>query len=253
VTGPSPRGSGLAPGQRFGKTAGRVMTRLQHSYLDVIARRAREPGRTWFLAQWEQLGAERFGVAFAGTGRRLGADLVELDAGERAQLLGAGVSLPEGWALSTVGRAALLCGVCTAIDPAAQLGLVVSQFKTGDNAEREAILKALPLLPGPERFVELAIDACRSHVQTVFEAIACENPYPGRFFPEANFNQLVLKAFFTGVPVRRILLLNERRTPELARMALGYASERRAAGRSVPADLDTVTGEPSHERGGNPA
>jgi hypothetical protein len=228
------------------------MTRLPHPYLEIIDRRAREPGRSWFRAQWEQLGAETFGVAFAGAGRRLGAEAVELNADERQQLLGARVPPPEGWALSAVGRAALLCGVCAAIDPAAQLPLVVNQFKTGDNAEREAILKTLPLLPQPERFLDLAIDACRTHVQTVFEAIACGNTYPARFFPEANFNQMVLKAFFTGVPVQRISLLNERRTPELARMALGYASERRAAGRSVPADLEEVTGALPPARGGNP-
>jgi hypothetical protein len=224
------------------------MTQLQHPYRAIIDAHAHEPGRSWFRSQWEQLSAESFGAAFAGAGRRLGAEAIELDANERAQLLEARSSIPEGWALSTLGRAALLCGVCTLIDPAAQRALVVNQFKTGDNAEREAILKTLSLLPEPERFVELAVDACRSHVQTVFEAIACENPYPGRFFPEANFNQLVLKAFFTGVPVRRIQLLNERRTPELTRMALGYASERRAAGRSVPADLDAVTIGPPLDR-----
>jgi hypothetical protein len=102
-------------------------------------------------------------------------------------------------------------------------------------------LHTLPLLPKAERFVELAIEACRTHVQSVFEAIACENPYPARFFPEANFNQLVLKAFFTGVSVHRIEGLRERRTAELIRMVHAYASERRAAGRSVPADLDFVT------------
>jgi hypothetical protein len=32
-----------------------------------------------------------------------------------------------------------------------------------------------------------------------------------------------------------------RRSAELTRMALAYASERRAAGRSVPPDLDFVT------------
>jgi hypothetical protein len=122
------------------------------------------------------------------------------------------------------------------------VALVERLFRTGDNDERAAILKALAALPEPERFVELAIDACRSHVQSVFEAIACENPFPARWFPEPNFNQLVLKAFFVGVPVRRIEGLASRRGPELVRMALAYASERRAAGRSVPSDLELVTG-----------
>jgi hypothetical protein len=140
-----------------------------------------------------------------------------------------------------VGRAALACRLCERLEREAHFAALVQQFRTGDNAERAALLHSLPLLPEPQRFLELAIDACRSHVQHVFEAIACENPYPARFFPEANFNQLVLKAFFTGVAVSRIEGLPGRRTAELARMAHAYASERRAAGRSVPADLDFVT------------
>jgi hypothetical protein len=78
-------------------------------------------------------------------------------------------------------------------------------------------------------------------VQSVFEAIACENAYPARHFPDQNFNKLVLKAFFTGVGVARIVGLGGRRTAELRRMAEDYASERRAAGRSVPPDLGLVT------------
>ena len=97
-------------------------------------------------------------------------------------------------------------------------------------------------MPGPERYLEVAIDACRSHVQSVFEDIACENAYPARHFPEHNFNQLVLKAFFTGVAVTRVQGLALRRSAELVRMAEAYASERRAAGRSVPPDLNVVTG-----------
>jgi hypothetical protein len=79
-------------------------------------------------------------------------------------------------------------------------------------------------------------------VQSVFEAIACENQYPERHFPEHNFNQMVLKSFFTGTPVQRIEGLATRRSAELSRMAEAYASERRAAGRPVPADLPLVTG-----------
>jgi hypothetical protein len=114
-------------------------------------------------------------------------------------------------------------------------------FQQGDNGEREALLASLSMLPQPERFLETAIDACRSHVQSVFEAIACENPYPARHFPDLNFNQLVLKAFFTEVAVKRIVGLTDRLSPELTRMANDYASERRAAGRPVPPDLDQVT------------
>ena len=56
------------------------------------------------------------------------------------------------------------------------------------------------------------------------EAIACENPYPARYFPELNFNQMVLKALFTGVALARIIGCDGRVTSELSRMAADYAS-----------------------------
>lgn len=210
-------------------------------YVELVAARASEPARSWFLSRYAALDAGDFPAVHAGAGRRLGGERCELSAGERARLSQAGVLAPSGWPLEAIGRAALCCRICELLPAQAHFTLLVKQFRTGDNAERAALLHALSLLPEPQRFVELAIDACRSHVQTVFEAIACENPYPARFFPEANFNQLVLKSFFTGVAVRRIEGLAERRTPELSRMAQAYASERRAAGRSVPPDLDFVT------------
>jgi hypothetical protein len=77
-------------------------------------------------------------------------------------------------------------------------------------------------------------------VETVFRAIACDNPYPAAHFPEASFNQMVLKAVFVGAPVSRIVGLSRRATPELRRMAEDYASERRAAGRAVPEDVTLV-------------
>jgi hypothetical protein len=218
------------------------MSPSPHPYVELVAARATEPARSWFLQRIAGLDAGSFAAAHAGAGRRLGMQSCELTGTERARLQSAGLLLPEGWPLSAVGRAALAAELCARLTPAEQELALVKQFRTGDNAEREAILHALALLPQAERFVELAIDACRSHVQSVFEAIACENPYPAAFFPEHNFNQLVLKAFFTGVQVKRIAGLATRRTPELARMARAYASERRAAGRSVPDDLGLATG-----------
>jgi hypothetical protein len=169
---------------------------------------------------------------------------VAVDASERARLEEAALPVPEGWPLSAVGRAGLLASVMGRLVRDERVKLAESVFKTGDNDERSALLRALSLLPEPEAFVELAIDSCRSHVQSVFEAIACENRYPASYFPEHNFNQMVLKCFFTGVALSRVEGLAARRTPELARMAEAYASERRAAGRSIPADLNLVTNQP---------
>ncbi len=86
-------------------------------------------------------------------------------------------------------------------------------------------------------FCSTIIDACRTNILPLFEAVACENPYPAQHFPERNFNQLVLKALFNGVALSRVVGLASRLNADLTRMAGDYADERRAAGRAVPADI----------------
>jgi hypothetical protein len=134
--------------------------------------------------------------------------------------------------------------------PIARSRLLEACYARGDNRERQAVLRALPLLPERARFVPMAIEACRSNVQTVFQAIACENPLPAEEFPDPNFNQLVLKALFNGVALSRIVGVSRRAGPELARMAADYAAERRAAGRSVPSDIDLVLDRAANPGGG---
>lgn len=217
------------------------MASRPHPYVALLEPRASDAARTWWQPRYEALSEGSFTAAFASSGRRIGATPITLGAEELAALRGAGLPDPTGWPLSGLARVCLLLRVCERSDPERHVPLVAAQLKTGDNAEREAVLRALPLLPEPKRFVDIAIDACRTHVQTVFEAIACENAYPARYFPEHNFNQMVLKAVFTGVALRRIVGLEARTTPELRRMASAYASERRAAGRPVPEDLSLIT------------
>jgi hypothetical protein len=166
---------------------------------------------------------------------------VRLTDAEKAASERAGLAPPpEGWGLDELGRGALILVAATKCSAASRRDLARDAFYRGDSGERQALLRVLSYLPDPESFLELAGDACRSSVQGVFEALACENPYPARHFPEAAFNQMVLKAVFTGAALVRICDLDRRINRELVRMAEGYASERRAAGRSVPADVERL-------------
>ena len=177
-------------------------------------------------------------VAFAGATRKVGKRPLVLPDDARARLEAAGVDWPLAERTDDLYRVALLAAAeATATDAAAFVALVSDLFRAGDSEERRAVLRALPVLPAPERFVALAVDACRTNVVPIFEAIAAENPFPARHFPDLHFHQLVLKAVFLGVRLPRVLGLAARVTPELARMADDYAAERRAAGRSVPEDL----------------
>lgn len=138
---------------------------------------------------------------------------------------------------AAAGRIELLVEAARAIGEGDDLVELIDEcWRTGDNDERIAVLRALSRLPGPERFVPLAVSACRTNVVPVFAAIACDNPFPAAHFPEPAFNQMALKAVFLGVAIDGIAGLPDRITPELVRMAAAYASERRAAGRPVPED-----------------
>lgn len=144
---------------------------------------------------------------------------------------------------------------CTLVD-LARLALVLAAFertpssdhtltldelyRTGEQREQQSILRTLVRLPDPARFTSLAVEACRTNSVLVFGAIANDNPFPARHFPELSFNQLVLKAVFLGVPVARIHDLASRVNDELRRMLEDYASERRAAGRAVPDDVSVL-------------
>ncbi|MBI3634605.1 MAG: EboA domain-containing protein [Candidatus Rokubacteria bacterium] len=219
-------------------------------FLELIRRRTPPPVADWLGAivpgNAEPFAHDVFAAAFAAAARRLGKATLTTTADEDAALARLGITWPlGGWGLDELGRVALLLSAVARLDDARLEGLVEDCYSHGDVRERQATLRALPLLPAPERFLPIAVDACRSHMQPVFEAIACENPYPATCFPDLNFNQMVLKALFTGVALARIVGLSDRVTPELTRMADDYASERRAAGRTVPADIGLAAGKRS--------
>jgi hypothetical protein len=162
---------------------------------------------------------------------------------EAAALLKLGITWPFTQRVDELMRITLLVEAASHGCDAPRSAMVMECYERGDLLERQAVLRALPLFPEPSRFLDLAVEACRSQIQSVFEAIACENPYPADQFPELNFNQMVLKALFTGIPLKRIIDLPARVTPELRRMANDYASERSAAGRSIPSDIELILKE----------
>lgn len=139
------------------------------------------------------------------------------------------------------GRVALLRCALDRLPAEAHIGVIDDLYTHGDILERESLLRALSVLPDPPRFLSTAVEACRSQVRTVFEAIACDNFYPVRYFPELNFNQMVIKALFVGSPLHRVMQLSTRVSPALKRMALNFIREQSLAGRAVPDDVALLT------------
>ena len=168
-------------------------------------------------------------VAFARCSRKLGDAVVEPSEQERtglAEHAPGDAIVAVGWRLRDLGRAELIHRAMQERDAAQRVELYGMLLRRGEQGEQESLLRLVALLPERERFSDLAVDACRTNSTDVFAAIACENPYPAACFPDLNFNQMVLKAVFIGLDVKRIHDLPARVTPELVRMAQGYASER---------------------------
>ena len=181
-------------------------------------------------------GSIGFRALFAGVSRRLGPA-----AAERVTPPAALTALARPhWTLTDWTRLLLVARAAEAGPPGEQPATVLRIYEAGEIGEQESVLRTLGLLPEPTRFVETGIAGCRTNAKRVFEAIACDNPFPAAHFPEHNYNQLVMKAVFIEAPVARIEGLAERRTPELLRMARDYASERRAADRQIPSDVDLI-------------
>jgi len=188
---------------------------------------------TWLAEQAEKIKASSspspFFLAFSRASRyfnKEGVSWVEPASG----LLPEGVD-PGAWDCLQVARMYLVLQL-----PAKQeawLSIQQQMFETGDMYEQQALYAALPLFPNAGGLLPRAIEGCRTNMSVVFDAIALRNPYPSRFFPEANWNQLVLKAIFMQRPLYLIQGLDQRRNPSLAAMTRDFAHERWAAGRAV--------------------
>lgn len=227
---------------------------LEEALMSTVA----EPARSWLSRALSKAETGAWQAPFALMTRKLPRQAVEGLAIEPAWLA-------DGATLAELGRVAVLIRMATAgavgsgalqghggtpgetLESAGDSSVMTTLsecYRLGDNAEKRAVLRTLPLLLGglpPDPLVELAIAACRTNVTTVFEAICCSNPLPAARFPQHNFNQMVLKAVFVEVALDRIIGLQDRLNDDLARMATDFADERRAAGRTVPADIALVT------------
>ncbi len=214
------------------------MRTLRDSLRTIVALRSSDVAVEWLDAAASASRLSALPASYTAMSRKVGRAPLALTDVEGRELAEATPGVEFGrWTVDDLGRALLLALLADAVDADMFRAAAVDCYEQGDAREQQSWLKSLPLLPQPERFLSYAIDACRTNILPVFEAIACDNPYPERFFPELHFNQLVLKALFVGAPLERIVGLQRRRNSELSRMAQDYAAERRAAGRTIPSDL----------------
>ena len=110
---------------------------------------------------------------------------------------------------------------------------VANIIEVADKGELETFLKFLVLLPHPENYKVQAVEALRTNISTVFDAIALNNPYPALYFNEQQWNQMYLKAAFMQQNLNKIVQVEKRANKELTRIISDYAHERWAASREI--------------------
>jgi hypothetical protein len=229
-----------------------------HSLLRDAARgRLPPPGQAWLdgaVAEISELGAgggadERFGALLSGASRHAHRQPLAPTDAERGSARAAVEGLEiERWTLLETMRVALILARRDLARPGAGAA-IESAFQYADEGELCALYRSLALWPDPKRFAARAGEGCRSNMRSVFEAVACDTPYPAKCFDDLAFNQCVVKAIFIGAPLWRVWGLDARLNPELARMALDLADERRSAGRPVQPELWLAIGKHGGARG----
>lgn len=106
-------------------------------------------------------------------------------------------------------------------------------IEVADTGELVTLLKFLVLLPNAQNYKSTAVEALRTNIVTVFNAITLKNPYPALYFTDQEWNQMYLKAAFMQQPLWDIVAIDQRANSELARIISDYAHERWAASRDI--------------------
>ena len=110
---------------------------------------------------------------------------------------------------------------------------VANIIQVADTGELETFLKFLILLPDPQDYKLQAVEALRTNIGAVFNAVAMHNPYPALYFNDQQWNQMYLKAAFMQQDLMGILSVDQRANKDLVRIISDYAHERWAASREI--------------------
>src|SRR5581483_8927629 len=135
---------------------------LESALLGVV--RARADSAAAWMAGVRPTDMDAFCGAYTAAARKAGRELLALTEAERIAL---GSSAPEArfdrWTVADAARAALLLRAADALDAADFQALAIGCFERGDAGEQASWMRAVALLPSPERFLPIVIDSCRTN------------------------------------------------------------------------------------------
>lgn len=119
------------------------------------------------------------------------------------------------------------------LEQAAYVQLIERLFAYGEMEELTALYAALPVYHYPDAWHQRCAEGIRSNMGTVRDAVVVGNAYPSAYLSDAEWNQLVLKAFFTDTDIHGIIGLEARNNERLAEALVDYAYELHAAKRPI--------------------
>jgi hypothetical protein len=183
-----------------------------------------------------------FNTQFVLVPRKTGKAALHISDDEARQLDGLipGFTL-NGWSVDMLARAWLLLEL-DETNTEEYFRKIENLFLAAEVNELVALYSALPLLAHPDMWVKRCAEGIRSNIGNVLEAIMYQNPYPQKNLDQSAWNQLVLKAFFTGKDAGKIQGIDSRANKELAYVISDYVHERRAAGRDINPALWRLVG-----------
>jgi hypothetical protein len=203
------------------------------AFKDYLFRHLEESDKTWLAGQMDAVchppSTRNLYLTYSLIGRKLPENPLLPD-----EALAHGPQLPGRGAVRVkdLGRVYLLCEVLREA-PACFIPAIDKLIQVADTGELTTFLRFLSVLPQAGEFRQTAVEALRTNISPVFEAIAMDNPYPKTYFNEQQWNQMYLKASFMGLDLLRIQGIDERANESLARIISDYAHERWAASRKV--------------------
>ncbi len=119
------------------------------------------------------------------------------------------------------------------LNPQFYIKEVAKIIEVADTTELETFLRYLTILPESESFKHAAVEALRTNISIIFDAITLNNRYPALYFNDQQWNQMYLKAAFMERDLALIQSVDERANADLTRIISDYAHERWAASRKI--------------------
>jgi hypothetical protein len=220
-------------------------TKMKQLLTNLIERTISKETFTWLFDKAalisDSTSSFQLNVTFAAIPRKTGKkelDVKESESNEINNFL-PGFSIHH-WTIDRLCRVWLLMQLDCA-DKENYINTIENLFPQAEMNEQVALYSALPLLAHADAWKLPCAVGIRSNIGTVLEAIMYHNPYPATYLDESAWNQLIMKAFFTGKNVNNICGLDERANQHLANMLFDYVEERWAASRIADPQIWRLT------------